>query len=309
LPLKEFNLIETREFLHKRSIKEVMDAYLTVGGIPEYLKWLNKNSSVFLSLCQHAFMSGGVFSTEYTKIFTSSMASNKYYKETIDYLSKRKYATRAEILAHFKISSGGNFSNVLEDLEECGFIGIYSPFDRSVKSRLIRYCITDNYLQFYGKFVKPIQKNINNGDYDNNPALAINTSNYFQWLGYAFERFCRRYHRVIAKILGFSAVRYHCGAYFKKDMDKEGRSFQIDLVFERADKVLSICQIKYEQKKITTKVIDQFEHVLTHLPNHKQYTIEKVLIAFNGADDALMGRGYFDRFIDQNDLFNPVNWQ
>lgn len=64
--LKEFNLFETKEFLKKRSEKEVMDAYLTIGGVPEYLKWVTKESSVFLSLCKNSFSSGGFFAKEYT---------------------------------------------------------------------------------------------------------------------------------------------------------------------------------------------------------------------------------------------------
>jgi uncharacterized protein len=92
--LNEFNIIEAREFLKKRSNKEVFDAYLTIGGVPEYLKWVNKESSVFLSLCKNSFTANSFFAHEYERIFTSGMANNKYYQEIIEILGKQKFATR-----------------------------------------------------------------------------------------------------------------------------------------------------------------------------------------------------------------------
>ena len=46
--LQEFTLCEAKEFLKNRSDKEVMDSYFTIGGVPEYLKWVSTESSVFL---------------------------------------------------------------------------------------------------------------------------------------------------------------------------------------------------------------------------------------------------------------------
>ncbi len=80
ISLKEFSLGETKQFLKKRSGREIMDAYLSVGGIPEYLKWINQDTSVFLSLCKNSFTAGSFFSHEYKRIFISSMAKKKNYK-------------------------------------------------------------------------------------------------------------------------------------------------------------------------------------------------------------------------------------
>lgn len=46
--LREFSLKETAELLENRSNREVMDAYLTVGGIPEYIKRIKKHSLFML---------------------------------------------------------------------------------------------------------------------------------------------------------------------------------------------------------------------------------------------------------------------
>jgi len=303
LPLKEFDLLEAKEFLPKRSNREIMDAYLTIGGIPEYLKWVSKDSSVFLSLCKNSFTAGSFFAHEYTRIFISSLANNKHYKKTIEFLSKKHFATRDDILKHFKLASGGGLSEILLDLKICGFISKYTPYNLDQDSLLARYCIGDAYLQFYFKFIKPIAKQIDNGDYNHNPTAALPTDSYSKWLGYAFERMCRNNHRLFAKILGFASIAYQSGVFFNRATNLESPGYQIDLLYDRGDKVYTICEIKYLQTKVNSKVIAEFEKKLSLFPNPQNRTIQKVLITTEGADETLSKRNYFDRIITLQDIF------
>jgi len=306
--LREFTIVESREFLKKRSVREVFDAYLTIGGVPEYLKWISKESSVFVSLCKHSFTAGSFFSREYERIFTSSMSNNKYYRVIIDILSIRKFATRKELAEILEISSGGSLTNVLIDLEKSGFIAHYYPFNMEENTILTRYTIDDNYLQFYCKFIKPLQKNIASGTYDSSPRNALKVDSYIKWLGFAFERFCRKYHYVIAKILYFSGVHYTSGVYFSRATDKENPGYQIDLIFDRADNVYTICEIKYYQGKVGTSIIAEFEKKLSLFPNKGNKTIHKVLICTEGAEEALIKRAYFDDIITCAQLLDPRYW-
>ena len=301
--LPEFNLLETREFLKKRSLSEVLDAYLTVGGIPEYLKWVNKNSSVFLSLCERSFKPGGFFTHEYERIFTSNLAHNKHYQKIIEYLSKQRFATREEIRKALKIESGGTLSLILGDLEICGFVQKYTPYNLASDSLLARYCISDAYLQFYFKFIKPLQPDVDQGRFEKHPSQAIKTENYSKWLGFAFERLCRKQHHLIAKILGFHGVHYRSGAFFNRAAQNQTTGYQCDLVFERDDKVLTLCEVKYAKSKIGTGVIAELEAKRAHIPQGKRMSVQKVLITTEGADPALLRKAYFDHVIVLEDLF------
>jgi hypothetical protein len=306
--LNEFTIVETKEFLKNRSNKEVFDAYLTIGGVPEYLKWVNKESSVFLSLCKNSFTANGFFTHEYERIFTSGMANNKYYQEIIDILGKRRFATRKELMKLLKITSGGTLTTILVDLEKSGFINNYYPFNLEESTILTRYAIADNYLQFYFKFIQPLQKDIKLGVYNKNPKSALNLDSYIKWLGFAFERFCRSNHHIIARILQFSGVRYRSGAFFSRTTDKAASGYQIDLIFDRADNVYTICEIKYLHSKVGTSVIDEFEKKLALFPNKDNKTIHKVLICSEGADQALINRAYFDEIITRDQLLDPKYW-
>ncbi len=277
-----------------------MDAYLSVGGIPEYLKRIKKYSSIQIGLCELSFKQDSYLSKEHDKIFISSFASSIHYRAIINYLTQKKFATRKDIETHLKITGGGKLTDILRDLELCGFIENYIPYQADEGSKLNRYCIADNYLRFYFKFIHPIAKQIENGDFNEAPVSALNKESYQKWLGFAFERFCRKNHRIIAKILGFSAVRYRNGVFFNRKTDHQEKGFQIDLVFDRADHVLTICEIKYLQGKVGAEVIDEFEKKLQFI--HHKKTIEKILVAANGASESLIARTYFDHIITLDDF-------
>ena len=134
-------------------------------------------------------------------------------------------------------------------------------------------------------------------------------NNYQIWLGFAFERFCRKYHRVIAHILGFSAVHYRSGTYFSRRIAQENPGFQIDLLFDRDDRVITVCEIKYTQTSVSAKVIDEFSRKFELLPDARHKTIHRVLITNGGIDASLQNRAYFDTVITLNDFFSPNNWR
>ncbi|MCX6989597.1 MAG: ATP-binding protein [Chlamydiae bacterium] len=306
LNLREFSLKEAKELLENRSSQEVMDAYLTVGGIPEYLKRIKKHSSIQIGICEESFKKDSYFSNEKKRIFISSFATNVHYQEIIDYLSQVKFSSKKDLEKVLHIQAGGTLTSVLRDLELCGFIERYLPYQADSNSSLVRYCIADSYLRFYFKFIHPVAERISQGDYNSAPLHALNKESYQSWLGLSFERFIRKHSQLIATIIGFSAVRYKSGSFFNRSTIKEQAGYQIDLLFDRADKVLTICEIKYTQGKTGTEVIEEFETKLRRLPDMKKKTIEKVLITASGATDALLARAYFDRIITLKDIFNRL---
>jgi len=303
LHLKEFHLGETLTFMSPRSQREVMDAYLTIGGIPEYLKWCKASTSVFTSICKNSFTPDSFFSREYERIFISSLSENKHYKDIIQFLAEVRFATRDEILKHLNLSSSGTLTLILKDIELCGFIEKYVPYHLDQNSLLARYCISDHYLQFYYKFIHPLDKEIRSGRFQDNPTTALKMDTYQKWLGFAFERFCRRRHHLIAKILGFHGIQYQAGAFYNKKTQKEEPGFQLDLVFDRADQVITLCEIKYTQSKTGVTVIEEFERKIELFQKHHRKTLQKVLITAEGASDALLARHYFDHVITLEDVF------
>lgn len=303
LPLKEFSLDEVWSFLgKKKSFREVLEAYLTVGGVPEYLKYLRTGPSVFLSLCQHSFKAGGFFVDEYKRIFTSSLAENPQYQKIISFLAKRRFATREQIATYLKINPGGHLTELLQDLEVCEFIDRYVPYHLPENSLLSRYMIRDQYLQFYYQFIEPIKKRIQRGEFDAEPTKPLKTNSYSIWLGFSFERFCRNHHRLIAKILGFDGIDYQAGPFYNREISQKKPGYQIDLLFNRSDQVITVCEIKFLEKEVGLPVIHEFKNKIAQFPNPKNKTIHKVLIAPGGVLPVVTKASYFDKIIVLKDL-------
>lgn len=301
--LGSFTLEETVQFFGAaRSKYEALDAILTSGGVPEYLNYLKKESSIFTALAKHTFLPRSYFSLEFEKIFISNLANYRYYKKILQLLAKTKYLSRQDLADKLGISAGGTFSEILEDLRVIEFIDEYSTFEKDPeKSKLVRYCIRDNYINFYYKFIASKLKYISNGDFVDNPLRAINRHQYAQYLGYSFERFCVANSRRIAKILNFGEVEYSAGSWFKRGGQNYG--FQIDLAFNRKDKVLTLCEIKYQSEPVGKEVVSEFEIKLkTIQENYKRdrLRIQKVLIAPNGGNNTAVE--YFDRILTIDDF-------
>lgn len=303
LPLRELSLQEAKLIMPSRSHREIMDAYLTVGGMPEYLQRINTASSIFLGICENSFKIGGYFLGEQEKIFTSSMSENVHYKLIVELLSCYKFLSRQDLAKKLKIKAGGLLTDVLRDLELCGFVEKYTPYNYNVNSKLARYRLSDAYLRFYFKFIKPVFSEVVLGDYDDDPTRAIDMSSYHKWLGFSFENYCRRAHRAIAKVLGFSAVKYKSGAYFNRATEQQSSGYQIDLLFDRNDNVITVCEIKYHAAPVGVSVIAEMERKLELFSHNKRKTVERVLISAEGAEPSLMRRAYFDRILTLDDFF------
>lgn len=302
--LKQFSIQETAQFLGDRySKQQVLDTYLSVGGIPEYLKRVQENLSVLFQLCKHSFTSDSFFALEFEKVFTSSLASNVHYKDIIEFLSVNKYADRNQILNYLQRKSGGDITEVLKDLEECELIKKYSPYNSGKTTTLQRYHIADAYLNFYYRFIRPIEEEVAEGEFNDAPLTALNMSAYHQFLAYSLERFCRKQHKHIATCLGFQGIRYKSGTYYKSRNNQEKKGFQWDLVFDRDDKVLTLCEIKYSQKPASVQVIEDFENRLELTSVLNEYkSIQRVLISPLGISNELQERRYFDHVISLDDL-------
>lgn len=92
-------------------------------------------------------------------------------------------------------------------------------------------------------------------------------------------------------------------ALYNRNIEKNNSGYQIDLLFMRDDKVITICEIKYLQTKVGTTVIDEMAEKLSVFINPKKHTLQKVLISIFGPTDSLFERGYFDRFVTLADFF------
>ena len=63
------------------------------------------------------------------------------------------------------------------------------------------------------------------------------------WRGFAFENVCFNHISAIKRALGISGVSTRHSAWSKSD--DEGEDLQIDLIIERNDNIVNMCEIKF----------------------------------------------------------------
>jgi hypothetical protein len=174
-----------------------------------------------------------------------------------------------------------------------------TPVGKPHDSTTVKYEIADNYLQTYHRLIKPVLAQIEVGNFDQEPTRALMLSEFYQWLGYAFERFCRKNQTIIAKQLEFSGIKYTAGSFFLRS-NSEQHGAQIDLLFKRADNVYTVCEIKYQKAQIERSIIHEVEKKIAVLPDLKKRSIQRVLITNAEISTALQKELYFDRIITLN---------
>jgi len=302
--LQPFRFYETIQFLCKQSAREQMLAMLCVGGVPEYLRQLAHEPSILIGLCQKSFLPNGFLTNEYERIFVSSLSNRKHYRKVIALLAKNRNMTRTEIARALKMTKmGGSFSAILEDLEKCQFISKYSPLTNAPDSKIVRYCIADEYLNFYHRFIQPRLQQIQNGDFQRDPTHALPRQELTVTLGFAFERWCRKNHRLLAKLMRFDQIEYRSGAYFTRDCTT---NFQIDLMYIRNDHVIVVCEIKYLSAAVpassAVNLLEKIEFFRAHEKRYKNYTYKTALITTEGLTGSTEEQQLFDAVITLADL-------
>ncbi|MBL6988407.1 MAG: AAA family ATPase [Bacteriovoracaceae bacterium] len=299
--LRPFKLKEIKLMLKGRSSQEIIEASLCLGGIPKYLDLFQSYSSLHLGLEELAFSRNGQLVEEFDKIFLSHFGKNEHYQQIMQVLAKHPYGlSRKELAKKAKIPEGGQLSKELSDLQSADFIMGQTPFHHTVNSRDIRYILKDAYCRFYFSFIKPNLKEIDYG-LENIFLDIVNTPAYYSWLGRSFEYLCMDHGKELAELLGFSAVKYRVGPYFKSK-SQSAKGVQIDLLFDRADNVITICEMKYRSSHIGVQIIEEIKKKQEVLEKTFKKTIHKVLITKSNPTRELIDQHYFHQIIQVEQL-------
>lgn len=217
---------------------------MVFGGIPFYWSLLNKSLSLPQNIDTLLFGRTPKLGNEFKELYSSLFKQPEPYLDIITALAKKKTGmTREEIIANSNLTTNGQLTKYLEDLENCGFIRRYQSIGTKTKNAL--YQLIDNFTLFYFKFMDG-HKNT-----DANYWSKIQMTSVFNsWSGLAFERVCLLHSEQIKKALGISGVITNEYSWRTAATDEHSGA-QIDLLIDRSDKAISLCEIKYSDGPYT----------------------------------------------------------
>jgi uncharacterized protein len=244
MKLLPFNLYETELFLQNMGIKlpqyQILELYMVMGGIPFYLKEVEKGKSATQLIDEICFSPQGLLHEEYAQLYHSLFKNAEQHIKIIEALAAQPQGmTQTDISLKTNITNG-TLSRTLEELVECDFISLFQPLFNKKKDAI--YKLTDLYSLFFLKFIQP-----NQGTTHKIWEQLSKQSTYSAWSGYAFENICMLHVGQIKSALGISGVfTQHSSWKFKGDDTLPGA--QIDMIIDRADQIVHLCEAKFTKE-------------------------------------------------------------
>ncbi len=301
--LRQFTLQETMEYFNSKgygySKLLILHIYMAFGGVPYYLRYFNKGES-FAQAVDRLFFADGVLKNEFGQMFSSLFKQPEVYVQVLKAMSKPNSGlTRQEINEKLKKYDNGHLTKVLSDLEKCDFIRRFNTIGKNnkIKTSSCFYQLVDFYTIFYFTFA----------DYANsNPSYwqsNLGSPSINNWCGLALERVVMSHIGKIKDALGISNVQCEFYSWRSKDLDK---NVQIDMVLDRADGIINICEVKYSANEFVLSKDEYFKiqrraSVFKSQTNTKSTVLPTLITSF-GAEP----NGYANDIsvqIDLDDLF------
>lgn len=245
ISLSPFTLAETRKYLLSRKINlnlyQSIQLYMAMGGIPHYLKEIEPGKSAAQNIDAICFGKNGLLKDEFSNLYLSLFDNATNHISIIRALAtKWKGLSRKEIVDISKLPDGGSVTKYLNELNQSGFISSYLPYGKTKKDTLYR--LTDEYSLFYLKFIEGKRKQ----SWLNLSELQI----WKSWSGYAFENICLKHSQQIKNALGISGVYSEESSFVFKG-DESAKGFQIDLLIDRQDNSINLCEMKFHESEFT----------------------------------------------------------
>lgn len=246
--LHQFTLGETEKYLTDRGFPwnrlSFLQCYMTFGGVAYYLSLLDPQESLVQNIDRLFFNENAELRREYDRLLKTLFNSVEPYKKIVKLLAdNKKGLTRSEISSHSSIS-GSTLTTMLDNLQNCEFIRLYYVREKKVKNTGGIYKLTDFYTMFYLNFVPKAKAESN--FWSNH----INTPEVNNWFGLTFENICLAHIPQIKETLHLDRISTQCYSWRSKTSTPGA---QIDLIIDRADNMINLCEIKYskDEYKIT----------------------------------------------------------
>ena len=220
--------------------KEIAECHLVMGGVAYYYSLMRPEESVAQNIDRLFFAENGELQNEFNNLYRS------LFKKAGDHInivtamaSKAKGLTRKQLLELTKLNNNNKFTKNLEELEKCGFIRTYVPFGKTKRDTLFQ--LTDAFTLFHFHFA--IANKFRDESFWTH---SINSPRYRAWSGYAFEILCLNHINQIKQALGISGIQSRACCWVGKN-EGEYKGAQIDLVIDRADQTVNICEMKFSR--------------------------------------------------------------
>jgi len=218
---------------------DVAELYMAIGGVPFYWTLLESGKSAAQNFDLLFFGDTAKMRNEFGQLYASLFKRPETYLKIVTALATKKIGmTRDEVVEVAHVSRNGKLTRILEELEQCGFIRRYTDFVHHKNDAV--YQLIDAFTLFYFRFM--------HGESNSDPrywSTHTRTPTVVSWRGLAFERLCLAHVEQIKSALGIAGVSTRVFSWNHRSQYKGDRGCQIDLIIDRDDNVVNVCEMKF----------------------------------------------------------------
>lgn len=312
IALEPFNLRDTKRFLNNNGIllnnKQIAQIYMLTGGVPYYLSLVKKGLSATQVIEDLAFKKKAPLLSEFDLLFSSLFNSFETNIAIIRAIASRRYGIgQQELFDQLDENIKGKKGlTKLKELEEAGFIMSFLPYQKKQKG--IYYRVIDEYTLFYLRWIEPIKetllkKGVSRGYWNTQQDSAA----WHSWSGLAFESLCYKHLTQISNALNLSPLYLPYTWRYTPRKESKDQGAQIDLLFDRKDDSITLCEIKYTiapfvfDKRSVKEINNKIDVFIKKTSTKKQIFLAMI------ASSGIKNNAYVDEYISQivtlDDLF------
>ena len=246
--LRPFTLHETEEYLKSRGCEwdrfQIAQCYMFFGGVPFYLSLIEPKLSITQNVDMLCFERGGALSIEFDELYNALFTHADHYINIVRLLAEHRSGMTAKQIADKSRVDGNQLKRILTNLERCDFIMRFQYYGKKSRDRI--YKLTDFYTLFYLKYIEP-----NKDSHDDRWwSRHFESRSVESWQGLTFELLCLMHINQILSALGIAGVSTDVSTWYDTgEKAKALRGSQIDLIIERADRIIHLCEMKFSQGK------------------------------------------------------------
>ncbi len=303
--LSPFTLNETERYLFSRGIEwdryQMTQAYMALGGVPFYYSLLDPTLSVSQNIDRLFFNEGALLRMEFDELYSALFDNAELYISIVKLLSEHKSGLTNKDIFQLLNSKTSNITKAIRNLERSDMIEKWLQYGN--KRRGAVYRLTDFFSLFYFKF---LYKNISHDDewWSNH----LESGEIYDWMGNSFELVCMRHHRQIKSALGIRGMATSLSTWqVKADNETGNPGGQIDMIIERADRIIHLCEMKFCTD--TYRIRPEYERKLRdrsglfkEITGTKKTLVHTFITTFGVAGGK--NRSIVHSEVTMNDLFN-----
>jgi AAA+ ATPase superfamily predicted ATPase len=307
-----FSLKEVELFLNKRGAKysrqQLVEITLALGGVPFYLNQILPSLSPAQNIGRLFFEQDSPLKDEFKKLFQSLFKNAPTYEALIRAIAKKKIGSTLDELTNISdMSSGGGLTDRLRELEDAGFIKAYPQY-RKKKKELV-YRLVDEFCWFHLTWIETGSHSmLTPGAGEMYWMQRAQLPQYRIWLGYAFEMLCLKYEFQIRKALRIDSIASETNVFrFVPSKAQAVDGVQIDLLFDRADNIITLCEMKYSSspilidKSLATELKSKIEAFERITKTKKQISL--AIVSPLGIKQSIWSEGLVDGVVRVEELF------